>query len=75
MVQVHCGEGLANHTDPESCAAYREVGGEALTGEHAGQPLSREIDLIQDADVLSLRKAKRAGATSQAPEPQQSVRR
>jgi len=24
-VQVHYGEGVANHADPESCAAYREV--------------------------------------------------
>src|SRR3984885_5766996 len=29
MVQVHYGEGVANHADPESCAAYREVCGEA----------------------------------------------
>ena len=39
-MQVHYGEGVANHTDPESCAAYREACGEALTGERAGQPLS-----------------------------------
>lgn len=37
------GEGLANHTGPESCAGGREPTGEALTGEHAGQPLSSEI--------------------------------
>jgi hypothetical protein len=47
-VQVHYGEGVANHTDPESCAACREVCGEALTGERAGQPLSHEIFLIQE---------------------------
>jgi hypothetical protein len=52
-VQVHDGEGIANHTGPESCAAYREVCGEALTGERAGQPLSREIFLIQDADAFT----------------------
>jgi hypothetical protein len=40
-VQVHYGEGVANHTDPESCAAYREVCGEALTGERAGQLYGR----------------------------------
>jgi hypothetical protein len=52
-VQVHYGEGVANHTDPESCAAYREVCGEALTGERAGRPLSHEMFLIQDADVVT----------------------
>ena len=52
-MQVHYGEGIANHTDPESCAASREGCGEALTGERAGQPLSREIFLIQDADVVA----------------------
>jgi hypothetical protein len=31
-VQVPDGEGVTNHTDPEPCAAYREVCGEALTG-------------------------------------------
>ncbi len=53
-MQVHYGEGVANHTGPESCAAYCEVCGEALTGERVGQPLSREIILIQDADVFAL---------------------
>jgi RNA-directed DNA polymerase len=61
MVKVHYGEGLANHTDPESCAAYREVGGETFTGAHAGQPLSREIDLIQDADVVTFAEGKTSG--------------
>ena len=36
-------KGVANHPDPESCAGNRKVVGEALTGEHAGQPLSCEI--------------------------------
>src|SRR5271170_3978732 len=36
-------EGVATHDDPESCADDREVGGEALTGAHAGWVLSREI--------------------------------
>jgi hypothetical protein len=35
-------EGVATHIGPESCAVAREGGGEALTGERAGQPLSRE---------------------------------
>jgi hypothetical protein len=29
-VQVRCDEGIANHIDPESCVAHREVRGEAL---------------------------------------------
>ena len=39
-------QGVANQLDPESCAGGREVAGEALTGAHAGQPLSSEITLI-----------------------------
>lgn len=35
-------EDVANHIVPESCAAYREICREALTGVLAGQPLSRE---------------------------------
>ena len=36
-------KGLASHPDPESCGVGREAGIEALTGAHAGQPLSCEI--------------------------------
>jgi hypothetical protein len=36
-------KGVANHLGPESCADGREAVGEALTGGHAGQPLSSEI--------------------------------
>jgi hypothetical protein len=46
------GEGLASHTDPESCTASREAGREALTGAHAGRVLSREISGNQDADTV-----------------------
>jgi hypothetical protein len=42
MVRVHYGEGVATHTGPESCVRGREVTGEALTGDRAGQVLSRE---------------------------------
>jgi hypothetical protein len=52
-VQVLHDEGVAIHIDPESCVAYQRVGApraspmvevrrEALTGDRAGQPLSRE---------------------------------
>ena len=42
VVKVHCTEGIASHSGPESCAVVREGGGEALTGVCIGQPLSRE---------------------------------
>src|SRR5215470_5488587 len=42
MQESH-GKGPASHPDPESCADGRKAGGEALTGAHAGQPLSCEI--------------------------------
>ena len=48
-------EGIANRAGPESCVAHREVRDEALTGEPAGQPLSREIfKLVQGADAVSV---------------------
>src|SRR6266568_4705161 len=36
-------KGIASHLGPQSCADGREVVGEALAGEPAGQPLSSEI--------------------------------
>lgn len=44
MKESH-GKGPASHPDPESCGFDREVGAEALTGESAGELLSREISL------------------------------
>ena len=41
-MEVSYDEDLANHIDPESCVCSRKVAGEALTGESAGQVLSRE---------------------------------
>ncbi len=38
------GEGLATHTDPESCVGAGDCAGEALTGEGAGWVSSREIN-------------------------------
>ena len=37
------GKGLASHPGPESCGVAREGEAEALTGESAGEPSSREI--------------------------------
>jgi hypothetical protein len=53
MVEVPCSKGLANHTGTESCVAYREVRREALTGVRVGQPLSREIKILQGADAFT----------------------
>ena len=47
------GEGLASHTDPESCVDSRKAGHEALTGAHAGGVSSREILRNQSADAVS----------------------
>jgi RNA-directed DNA polymerase len=46
-------KGLANHPGPESCVGHREVSGEALTGEDAGQPLSCEIHNSSVPTLLS----------------------
>jgi hypothetical protein len=51
-VQVHCDEGVAVHIGPESCGGIREDVAEALTGERAGQPLSRESTKIPEAHVF-----------------------
>jgi hypothetical protein len=51
-VQVPHGEGVANHVVPESCAVYREVQREALTGVRIGQPLSHETSLAPGADAV-----------------------
>jgi hypothetical protein len=54
-VKVLNSKGIASHAGPESCVAHRDVRDEALTGEPAGQPLSREIfKLVQGADAVSV---------------------
>ena len=60
-MQVSYGEGVAIHTGSESCIGIREGGGEALTGERTGQPLSREIEtplrkrwLLRGADAVEI---------------------
>src|SRR5215211_3761110 len=47
-------EDLAGHDGPESCAAVRKGGGEALTGVHAGRVLSREKLKVQGADAVEI---------------------
>ena len=43
---------LASYSDPESRVGAREDAGEALTGSHAGQPLSCEIPQSGNADAV-----------------------
>jgi RNA-directed DNA polymerase len=46
------GEGVATHTDPESCGAVCKDGVEALTGARAGQVFSRESESLRGADAV-----------------------
>ena len=62
-MRVHCGEGVAIHTDPESCGARREAHVEALTGERIGQPLSRE-SLLRGADAVETAEGNMAGGVT-----------
>jgi hypothetical protein len=43
-MKVSYSEGVATHTDSESCIFVRKGAGEALTGVRAGQVWSREIE-------------------------------
>jgi hypothetical protein len=52
-VQVRYGEGLAIHTDPESCAGTREGGGEALTGVRIGGVSSGVSYIVRGADAVA----------------------
>ena len=53
-MQVPDSEDIASYTNPESCASYREVLREALTGACIGQPLSRERNQILGAHTVQL---------------------
>jgi len=48
-------KGLANHGGPESCGGARKNAVEALTGESAGWVLSREKQIVRDADPVGER--------------------
>jgi RNA-directed DNA polymerase len=56
-MRVRYRKGIATHSDPESCGVRREVQAEALAGETAGQPLSREIINPGRRRCLNNRKA------------------
>jgi hypothetical protein len=45
-------EGVATHDGPESCAAVREGGGEALTGVRAGRAIEPRNTLDRGADAV-----------------------
>ena len=46
-MKVRHSEGVAIHTDPESCAGYcREAAREALTGGRTGEVLSGESNVV-----------------------------
>ena len=45
-------KGLANRNGPESCGGARKGDGEALTGASTGWVLSREMNLVRDADPV-----------------------
>jgi hypothetical protein len=67
-VKVRHGEGVAIHTDPESCGARREARVEALTGECIGQPLSRE-SLLRGADAFETAEGHTNGGVSASRRP------
>ena len=62
------GEGIANHTDPESYCRVRKDTAGALTGARAGRPLSRESLLLRSADAVPQggRQHRRASLTRDA---------
>jgi hypothetical protein len=52
-MKVPYGEGVASHTDPESCVYIRKGMGEALTGDVQAGLLSRErCGKLRGADVV-----------------------
>jgi hypothetical protein len=51
-VKVRHSEGVAIHTDPESCAGCREAASEALIGARTGEVLSGESNAVRGADAV-----------------------
>jgi hypothetical protein len=68
-VRVRRNEGVATHIDPKPCAGIREGVGEASAGERIGQPLSRESEIPQGADAVSLAEGNTGGQVSASVRP------
>jgi len=66
-MRVQHRKGIANHPGPESCGGAREGVIEALTGESAGQPLSRVISHLERRRRRAVRKATPLGAPARVP--------
>jgi len=71
MVKVHCSEGVAIHTDPESCAGHcREAVREALTGGRTGEVLSGGKQFSPGCRCRrGMQKATGTGPSSRGPWP------
>ncbi len=67
-MQVHYGEGVANHIGPKPCAVVREDLGEASAGDRIGQPLSREIPL-PGADAVQKAESNTDGRATASAHP------
>ena len=62
-------EGVATRIGPEACVGGREADGEALEGEGAGQPSSRERKTVPGADAVPIAEGnmnERANASARA---------
>lgn len=66
MKELHA-EGVATHSDPESCVGAREGVGEALTGARIGRVLSRENASPGCRHGYERWKATRSGALTRVP--------
>ena len=75
MVKVRYSEGVATHTDPESCAGYcREAAREALTGGRTGEVLSGESNVVRGCRCRrGMQKATGTGPSSRGPWPPRVV--
>jgi hypothetical protein len=74
-VKVRCDEGIAIRIGPAPCVSDREVWDEASAGGRAGQPLSRESEVIPGADVLAWTEGHTNGGVIVSPRPARRGRR